>query len=108
LPAIISLFHRISGILLFFPGIPLLLYALHLMLGSQEGFEKLQTFLLTTLVKVGMLFVVWLFLHHLFAGIRHLALDLHYGLTLIQARATSKLVLAAGLILTILFGLAIW
>ncbi len=108
LPAVISILHRIGGILLFFPGIPLLLCALHLMLGSQSSYEKLQDFLLHPFVKVGLLIGLWFFLHHLCAGIRYLALDLHYGIKLSQARATSKLVLAAGIILTTFFGLVIW
>jgi succinate dehydrogenase / fumarate reductase cytochrome b subunit len=108
LPAVISILHRITGILLFFPGIPLLLCTLQLMLGSQDSYEKLHFFLLNPVVKVGLLLLLWFFLHHLCAGIRYLALDLHYGITLSQARASSKLVLVTGIILTILFGLVIW
>ena len=108
LPAVISILHRLTGVLLFFPGIPLLLCALQLMLGSQDGYEELQTFLLNPVVKVGLLLLLWFLFHHLCAGIRYLALDLHYGITLSQARASSKLVLVTGIILTILFGLVIW
>ena len=108
LPAVISILHRLTGVLLFFPGIPLLLCTLQLMLGSQDGYEKLQTFLLNPVVKIGLLLLLWLLFHHLCAGIRYLTLDLHYGITLSQARASSKLVLVTGIILTILFGLVIW
>jgi succinate dehydrogenase / fumarate reductase cytochrome b subunit len=51
---------------------------------------------------------LWFFLHHFCAGIRYLALDLHYGGKLEQARLTSKIVLAAGIILTLLIGAWIW
>jgi succinate dehydrogenase cytochrome b subunit len=108
LPAVISILHRLTGVLLFFPGIPLLLCTLQLMLGSQDDYEKLQTFLLNPVVKVGLLLFLWFLFHHLCAGIRYLTLDLHYGITLSQARASSKLVLVTGIILTILFGLVIW
>lgn len=108
LPAVISILHRFTGVLLFFPGIPLLLYALQSMLGSQDGYEELQALLLNPLVKGGLLLLLWFLLHHLCAGIRYLALDLHYGAALSQARASSKLVLAAGIMLTILSGLVIW
>lgn len=108
LPAVISILHRLTGILLFFPGIPLLLYTLQLMLGSPDDFEKLQYILSDHIVKSGLMFLVWFFLHHLCAGIRYLALDLHYGITLTQARASSKLVLITGIILTIIVGLVIW
>jgi succinate dehydrogenase / fumarate reductase cytochrome b subunit len=108
LPAVISILHRLTGILLFFPGIPLLLCALQLMLGSQDDYEKLQSFLLNPITKGGLLLLLWFLLHHFFAGIRYLALDLHYGIMLSQARASSKLVLIAGIVVTLLAGLVIW
>ena len=42
LPAVVSILHRISGVLLFFPGIPLFLYSLQMLLQSPQGFETLQ------------------------------------------------------------------
>ena len=40
--------------------------------------------------------------------IRHLLLDLHIGVALPQARTSSKLVFAAGFVLTVLAGLMLW
>jgi succinate dehydrogenase / fumarate reductase cytochrome b subunit len=108
LPAIVSILHRISGVLLFFPGIPLLLYGLQMMLESPETFTYLQSTLTHPLGKFFLILVAWFFLHHLCAGIRHLALDLHYGLQLQHARSSSKLVLITGAILTVLTGMWIW
>lgn len=108
LPAVISILHRLTGVLLFFPGIPLLLCTLQLMLGTQDDYQMLQSFLLNPVTKSGLLLFLWFFLHHLLAGIRHLALDLHYGITLSQARASSKLVLVAGIVLTSIAGLFLW
>lgn len=108
LPAVISILHRITGILLFFPGIPLLLCTLELMLGSQSDYEKLHSFLLNPVIKGWLLLFLWFFLHHLFAGIRYLALDLHYGIMLSQARASSKLVFVTGIVLTLIVGVIIW
>ncbi|HEX7560290.1 MAG TPA: succinate dehydrogenase, cytochrome b556 subunit, partial [Usitatibacter sp.] len=39
-PALLSIFHRMSGALLFFPILPALLYALHVALGSSEGYAR--------------------------------------------------------------------
>ena len=108
LPAVVSIFHRISGVLLFFPGIPLFLYSLQMLLLSQQGFEALQECLHSPMIKLILLFPLWFFLHHLCAGIRHLLLDLHMGVTLAQARTGSKLVLVAGITLTVLAGLMLW
>jgi succinate dehydrogenase / fumarate reductase cytochrome b subunit len=108
LPAIVSILHRLSGALLFFPGIPLLLFALESLLSSPQSYAHLQSVFTHPLFKVGFVFSLWLFLHHLLAGIRFLALDLHYGIEIHQARLSSKLVLAAGIILALLIGIAIW
>ena len=108
LPAVISILHRVSGLLLFFPGIPLLLSGLELVLDSPEGFAQFQSLLANPLFKAGLILALWFFLHHLFAGVRFLGLDLHYAIELQKARLTSKLVLAAGFILTLLIGVTIW
>jgi succinate dehydrogenase / fumarate reductase cytochrome b subunit len=108
LPAVVSILHRISGALLFFPGIPLLLYSLQMLLQSQQSSEALQDCLRDPVIKVALLLPIWFFLHHLCAGIRHLALDLHIGVTLPQARMGSMLVVAAGILLTALIGVMLW
>ena len=108
LPAVISVLHLISGALLFFPGIPLLLYGLEMMLNSPQSYAQFQSLLTNPLTKGALTLSLWFFLHHLCAGIRFLALDLHYGGTLEQARLTSKVVLAAGITLTLLISLLIW
>ena len=108
LPAVVSILHRISGALLFFPGIPLVLYSLQMLLQSQQSFEALQDCLRDPIIKVALLLPIWFFLHHLCAGIRHLALDLHIGVTLPQARMGSMLVVAAGILLTALIGAVLW
>lgn len=108
LPAVISILHRISGALLFFPGIPLVLYGLDMTLGSPEGYARFQSFLNHPLAKFGLILALWFFVHHFCAGIRYLALDLHYGVTLEQARLSSKVVVGAGIVLTLLTGAVIW
>lgn len=108
LPAVVSILHRISGVLLFFPGIPLLLCGLKSLLESEQSYAALQVTLLSPFVKITLLLFAWFFLHHLCAGIRYLLLDLHYGIVLAQARASSKLVLVAGILLTLLMGTIIW
>ncbi|SFN23314.1 succinate dehydrogenase, cytochrome b556 subunit [Nitrosospira briensis] len=108
LPAVVSLLHRVSGALLFFPGIPLLLCSLDIVLNSPEGHVQLQSLLDNPLLKVVLTLSLWFFLHHFCAGIRFLALDLHYGSSLQQARTTSKIVFAAGVILTLLISASMW
>ena len=108
LPAVISILHRISGALLFFPGIPLVLCSLDMALSSPESYAQFQSFLNNPLAKIGLILSLWFFVHHFCAGIRYLALDLHYGVKLEQARLSSKVVVGAGVVLTLLTGAVIW
>ena len=108
LPAIVSIMHRITGVLLFFPGIPFMLCGLQLLLESPESFGNLQETFQSPGMKLILVVFAWFCLHHLCAGIRYLALDLHYGIELAQARASSKWVLAVSLILTFLIGALLW
>jgi succinate dehydrogenase / fumarate reductase cytochrome b subunit len=108
LPAVVSFLHRVSGALLFFPGIPLLLCGLDIALNSSQDYARLQSFLDDPLAKGFLTLLLWAFLHHFFAGIRFLALDLGYGGALGQARASSKTVLAAGILFTLLISIRLW
>ncbi|WP_090331009.1 succinate dehydrogenase, cytochrome b556 subunit [Nitrosomonas sp. Nm51] len=108
LPAIVSIMHRISGVLLFFPGIPLLLYGLQMLLESADSFQALLTLMQNPVVKGLVLLFVWFSLHHLCAGIRFLVLDLHYGVALAHARASSKWVLVVSVALTLAAGIVLW
>jgi succinate dehydrogenase / fumarate reductase cytochrome b subunit len=105
----VSILHRISGALLFFPFVAWLLFMLDTSLASEQGFEKIRTdYLQLVPVKLGLLLFVWSYCHHFCAGIRYLLLDLDMGVDLKTARLTSWIVIAAGLALTAVFGARIW
>lgn len=99
-PALVSILHRVSGFLLFLV-IPLLLYVLQTVLLSEAGFEQMKVLLDGWIFKLIVFPVLWAFWHHFCAGLRHLAMDFHWGMALKQARLTSKLVLALSLLLTL-------
>ncbi|OGS92793.1 MAG: succinate dehydrogenase, cytochrome b556 subunit [Gallionellales bacterium RBG_16_56_9] len=107
LPGLVSILHRISGLLLFF-ALPLLLLMLQYSLRSIETYTQLQTMLAHPLLKLVLLGLLWVFLHHFCAGLRYLAIDLHYVRDLAQARDSSKLVMAVSLVLTVLIGAKLW
>ena len=96
LPAWVSILHRISGVLLFL-ALPLGVWALAASLSGEAGFERIRGWVLFPAGQLVVLLVAWAFLHHLFAGLRHLTLDVHWGETLDRARASAGLVLAASL-----------
>ena len=60
---------------------------------------------LCKLVLVGLL---WAYLHHFFAGIRYLLIDLHVGDDLTPARQSSVVVLVASLALTLIIAVRLW
>ena len=107
-PGLVSILHRVSGALLFFPILPALLYVLQVTLGSEQGFASWQDFLGRPLVKIALLGVIWLYAHHFFAGIRYLLLDLHIGIGKEPSRKSALAVLAAGLAATLLVGWRLW
>jgi succinate dehydrogenase / fumarate reductase, cytochrome b subunit len=77
-------------------------------LDSQQSFTRFKGVFAHWAVKLIVLGLVWAYLHHLFAGLRHLALDAHYGVELPAARATSGAVMAVSLVLTLVVGALIW
>lgn len=108
-PGWVSILHRISGALLFFPFVAWLLYLLDTSLGSEKGFDYIRNqYLSLTLVKLGILVFIWSYCHHFCAGIRYLLLDLDLGVDLKTARLTSWIVIVAGLALTAIFGARLW
>lgn len=107
LPAFVSILHRVSGAVLFLL-LPLLLYLLGSSLESAHSFTEMKKWVAHPLAKIVLLGVLWAYLHHFFAGIRHLAMDLHIGGELQAARATSYAVLVAGLALTAVIGWKLW
>lgn len=106
-PALVSIMHRVSGAFLLML-LPFLLWVLHLSLSSAESYQTAQSVLSHPTIKLICLAVTWAYLHHACAGIRHLALDAHYGLRLNYARATSRAVLIISGLLTLRMGIWLW
>lgn len=107
LPSLVSILHRLSGLLLFL-ALPLFLLMLQYSLFSIETYTQMVTMLQFPIARLALIILMWAFLHHFFAGLRFLAMDIHIGIGLAQARASSKYVLFASLGLTLLLGVWLW
>ena len=107
LPGLVSILHRVSGAALFL-FIPFLLVLFELSLQSPQTFARFKLVVSYWPVKLIMIGLLWAYLHHLCAGIRHLALDLHYGTDLPAARATSWAVMLVSIALTLVIGATLW
>ncbi|MGQ0749331.1 MAG: succinate dehydrogenase, cytochrome b556 subunit [Betaproteobacteria bacterium] len=105
--AIVSGLHRISGAVLFL-FLPLLLWLWQQSVVSQQTFERFSGVVASPLMKIVLLGLLWSYLHHLCAGIRHLALDLQLGIDLPAARASGMAVMVVSLALTIVIGALLW
>lgn len=107
LPGLVSIFHRISGALLFL-GLMWFLFLLDMSLASETGFERFRAYVAHPTVKLSMLVFLWAYLHHFCAGIRYLFLDIDKGVDLSTARKTSYAVFAVSLALAALLGTKLW
>ncbi len=107
LPAFVSILHRVSGAALFLI-LPVLLCLLSSSLESPQSFVIFKKWLAHPCTKIVLLGVLWAYLHHFCAGIRHLALDLHVGVDLGTARLTSYAVLGVSVLLTAVIGWKLW
>lgn len=105
--ALVSILHRATGCILFLI-LPVILLLLQFSLSSAQSFESVVSILLSPFIKLMLLGLAWAFFHHFFAGIRHLAMDVHWMTTLMKARYTSKVVLVLGAIATLLLAIKLW
>jgi succinate dehydrogenase / fumarate reductase cytochrome b subunit len=107
LAAFSSLFHRVSGALLIFL-LPFALYLLDKSLLSEISFEYFKGFASHWLSKLLILALVWGYLHHFCAGIRHLLMDMHVGLDKDSGRRSAVSVFVVSLSLTVLIALKLY
>lgn len=105
--AIVSILHRISGVLIFLL-LPFALYLLSNSLQSQFTFIELRHAFPSPLFS----FLSWVLLSavgfHFFAGVRHMIMDCGFFESLKAARITAYIVLLFGLISCVLFGVWVW
>jgi succinate dehydrogenase / fumarate reductase cytochrome b subunit len=106
-PAIVSILHRVSGAVLFL-FLWLFLAGLQRSLASPESYADLRSAMGHPLTKLVLLGLLWAYLHHTFAGIRHLGLDLQLGMDLPKARASAFAVLVLSFGLTLVLGVLLW
>jgi succinate dehydrogenase / fumarate reductase cytochrome b subunit len=89
--AVLSIAHRISGVLLFL-CLPLAAYLLDLSLQGPAGYARAAAWFDSLPLQVLLILLAWSVFHHLLAGIRHLLLDIHIGVDKQPARRSAWLV----------------
>ncbi|OYY50652.1 MAG: succinate dehydrogenase, cytochrome b556 subunit [Methylophilaceae bacterium 17-44-8] len=105
--AVVSIMHRASGMLLFLM-LPALLWVLQQSFASELQYAQITHNFQHWLFKVVLIVVAGAFFHHFFAGIRHLAMDVHWMTSLQKARFSSRVVLGLVGVSVVIFAWCIW
>ena len=93
----VSIAHRITGVVLFLL-LPVPIYLWQRSLESESGYQQVQLWLESTLIRMLLLLLVWWFFHHLISGLRVLLIDFDKGVSLPVARLTAALILVADIL----------
>lgn len=107
LPALASITHRISGVLLV-AGTALLLWLLDESLASEEGFNSVAALADSVLCKLLVWAVLSALIYHCVAGIKHMIMDMGFGETLEGGVTGAKLVFIISAVLIVLAGAYLW
>lgn len=108
--AMVSIMHRVSGAMLFVM-LPLAIWLFDQSLTSEVSYERFTALfdgllgIPGWLVKLVVLGMIWGFLHHLCAGLRHVVMDIFHGAVALKFGALSALaVLGVSITLTLALG----
>ena len=112
LPAagIVSILHRISGLIMFLL-LPLIVWLFDTSVSSEISFARFSAafnvglgFVPAVLVKVVVLALIWSYLHHMIAGVRHIYMDVCHAVTKEFGKSSAIVTLALSLGLTAALG----
>ncbi len=100
--SVLSIAHRIVGVINFFSITLICIWTLSLLLG-EDNYEITKLFLNSFFGKFLIIFLCWTFSFHILNEIRHLMWDLGYGFNLKISKITGVIVFFGSFVLTILF-----
>ncbi len=100
--SLLSIAHRIIGVINFFAMTLICFWSLSLLLG-QSSYQLIQIFLNTIFGKFVIVSLCWTFSFHILNEIRHLFWDAGFGFDLKISKITGVLALIGSFILTIFF-----
>jgi succinate dehydrogenase / fumarate reductase, cytochrome b subunit len=105
-----SILHRASGLLMFVL-LPFLIWLFDVSLSSEISYERFTSaftagigFLPGWFVKLVVWALIWAFLHHFIAGVRHLWMDATHSVTKEFGRQSAVVTLALSVLLTLVLG----
>jgi succinate dehydrogenase / fumarate reductase cytochrome b subunit len=107
----VSILHRVSGVIMFLL-LPFIIWMFDTSLSSEFSFARFRAAFNVGLwifpgflIKLVALALIWAYLHHLIAGVRHLWMDVSHAAVSKEFGRTSALVtLASSILLTLVLG----
>lgn len=104
----VSILHRISGVMMFVL-LPLVIWLFDNSLTSESTYDALMAYLDMSwlglpVLKLVCFALIWAYLHHFIAGVRHLYMDATHSVTKEFGKSSAIAVLALSLTLTALLG----
>jgi succinate dehydrogenase / fumarate reductase cytochrome b subunit len=107
---IVSILHRISGFLMFLL-LPFIIWMFDKSLSTEISYEEFTNvfvagygFVPAWFVKLATLGLIWSYLHHFIAGVRHLWMDATHSVSKAYGHNSALVTLGLSLVLTVLLG----
>lgn len=107
---LVSILHRISGLLLF-ALLPFVIWLFDHSLSSEISYETFTSAFVFGIgvvpgwfVKLVVLALIWSYLHHFIAGLRHLWMDLTHSVSKAQGHNSALVTLVSSVLLTLALG----
>ncbi len=107
---IVSILHRVSGVLMFVL-MPFIIWMFDTSLTSEISYAQFSAvfaagvgFVPGVFVKLVALALIWAYLHHFIAGVRHLWMDATHAVTKEFGRSSALVTLGLSAVLTLLLG----
>ena len=104
---IVSILHRVSGVLIFVL-LPFVIWLFDVSLTSEVSYERFTStfvagigFLPGWFMKLVALSLIWAYLHHFIAGVRHLWMDMTHSVSKQQGETSAWITLGASGVLTL-------
>jgi succinate dehydrogenase / fumarate reductase cytochrome b subunit len=110
LAGVVSILHRASGAIMFVL-LPFVIWMFDTSVTSEISYDAFTSAFVVGigvapgwLVKLVVLALIWSFLHHAIAGIRHLWMDMTHSVTKAQGHNSAVFTLVSSVLLTVLLG----
>ena len=107
---IVSILHRVSGLLMF-ALLPFVVWMLDASLSSEISYDGFTNVFVAGVaglpawfVKLVVLGLLWAYLHHFIAGVRHLWMDATHSVSKAQGHSSAVLTLGLSIALTVVLG----